>query len=310
MSSNRSIRTAPRGRTVSVRKAVTMACAAGVAAMTLGVTAVGASVAPLKASASAVDKSAAALVPASIRKAGVLNDGVNLPNPPLEYMVNGKYTGFDVEVAAAIAAKLGLKINYENLAFTALLTSLDSGRVDIVLSGLFDTVAREAKYNIVDYLNTGDQIFTTPAEASKVPTLTSLCGQTVETAIGTAFVQQLATLSTTLCAGKAPLKVLAVGGSFAEEVLQVQTGRAVAAIATTDNVAYSQTTQPGKYVKVGKPFDEVPYGIDVPQSEAGLTKALKLALGDVIKDGTYAKIAAKNDESSGKRAQATVNDPA
>ncbi len=259
--------------------------------------------------ASGVDAAAAALLPASIKSAGTLNDGVNLPNPPLEYQNNGAgaYTGFDIDLAAALAAKLGLKVHYDNLAFTALLTSLDSGRVDIVLSGLFDTAKRQAKYNILDYLNTGSQIFTTTANAAKAPSLASLCGQTVETAVGTAFSDQLATLSTTLCAGKAPLKVLAVGGSFAEEVLQITTGRAAAAIATSDNIAYSNSTDPGKYVKVGAPFDLTPYGVDVPKADTGLLDALKAALTDILADGTYAKIAAKYGETDGAVTGITVN---
>jgi polar amino acid transport system substrate-binding protein len=209
-----------------------------------------------------VDKSAAALLPKSIAHAGVLDDGVNLPNPPLEYQVNGKgaYTGFDIQLAAALAADLGLKIHYENLAFTALLTSIDSGRVEMVLSGLFDTTARQAKYNVINYLNTGSQIFTVKADASKAPSLASLCGQTVETAVGTAFSAQLTTLSSTLCAGKSPLKVLAVGSSFAEEALQITTGRAVAAIATTDNIAYSDATTPGTRSPTGSTSPSPPPG--------------------------------------------------
>jgi len=258
---------------------------------------------------SGVASAAAALLPANIRSAGVLNDGVNLPNPPLEYQVNGTgaFTGFDVDLAAALAAKLGLKVHYDNLAFTALLTSLDTGREDIVLSGLFDTAKRQAKYNIVDYLNTGTQVFTTTANAAKAPDLASLCGQTVETAVGTAFIQQLAAYSTTLCAGKAPLKVLAVGGSFAEEVLQITTGRAVAAVATPDNIAYSLSTDPGKYVKVGQPFDKVPYGVDIPVANTGLLAAIKAALADIQADGTYAKIAAKYNLSESAVTGVVVN---
>lgn len=258
--------------------------------------------------AAGVDPAAAALLPAAIKSSGVLTDGVNLPNPPLEYQTaSGDYTGFDVALAQALGAKLGLKVQFSNLAFTSLLTSLDTGRVDIVLSGLYDTSERQAKYNIIDYLNTGSQIFTTTAKASKAPELSSLCGQTVETAIGTAFTQQLQALSTTMCAGKPPLKVLAEGGSFADEVLQVNTGRAAAAISTVDNVAYSLTTQPNTYVKVGGPFDKVPYGIDVTKANSGLLAALQAAFKDILADGTYAQIAAKYNLQDGAVSSVVVD---
>jgi polar amino acid transport system substrate-binding protein len=313
MSATPPVPTSPRHPFSRLRTPVAVACAAGMAVTALTGSASAQAPSGRTSTAAAVvkiDRAAAALLPKSIQSAGVLDDGVNLPNPPLEYQVNGKgaYTGFDIELAAALAADLGLKIHYENLAFTALLTSLDSGRVEMVLSGLFDTTARQVKYNVINYLNTGSQIFTVKADASKAPSLVSLCGQTVETAVGTAFSAQLTSLSSTMCAGKAALKVLAVGSSFAEEALQVTTGRAVAAIATTDNIAYSDATTPGTYVKVGQPFDQVPYGIDVPKSATGLEKALEKALGDVMANGTYARIAAKFDEQSGKLKSVTVND--
>jgi polar amino acid transport system substrate-binding protein len=308
----RPVGVARRPRSARLLKTIATAGTAGLLLATLagGVTAGVSSASPRAAAASAaVDAAARALLPSSITKSGVLTDGVNLPNPPLEYQVNGTgaYTGFDIELAGALAAKLGLKLQPLNLAFTALLTSLDSGRVDIVLSGLFDTTARQAKYNIINYLNTGAQIFTTPAHASKAPTLASLCGQTVETAVGTAFIAELGTLSQSLCKGKAPLKVLAVGGSFAEEVLQIQTGRAIAAVATPDNIAYEDTVSPGKYVRVGLPFAKVPYGIDIPKAETGLLKALEMALKDVLNDGGYAKIAAKNNLEESEVTGVAVN---
>ena len=158
MSVFRPIRAARRVRSRRGFKAVT---AAGAATLLLATVGSGVSNASAKASqmSGSVDSAARAMLPASITKSGVLTDGVNLPNPPLEYQVNGTgaFTGFDIELARALAAKLGLKLQPENLAFTALLTSLDSGRVDIVLSGLFDTTARQAKYNIINYLNTGAQ---------------------------------------------------------------------------------------------------------------------------------------------------------
>lgn len=308
MSVFRPIPAARHARSARGFKAVTAAGAATLLLATVG-SGIGNASNKVAQASSSVDTAARAMLPASITKSGVLTDGVNLPNPPLEYQVNGTgaFTGFDIELAGAMAAKLGLKLQPENLAFTALLTSLDSGRVDIVLSGLFDTTARQAKYNIINYLNTGAQIFTTPANSSEVPTLASLCGQTVETAIGTAFIAELQTLGTTLCKGKAPLKVLAVGGSFAEEVLQIKTGRAIAAVATPDNIAYEDTVAPGTYVRVGLPFAKVPYGVDVPKAETGLLNGLKLALKDVLADGTYAMIAKKNNLQESEVTGVAVN---
>ena len=206
-----------------------------------------------------------------------------------------------------MAARLGLTVTFTPLQFAALLTSLDSGRVDIVFSGLFDTAKRQAKYDMIDYFNTGAAIFTTAANASKFPTLVSLCGQTVETAVGTAFAAQIATLSATTCTGKPPMTVVEVGGSLAEEVLEVQTGRAAAAITTPENLGYAMTTTPGAYVAVGKPFNPIPYGIQIPKANSGLRDALVSAFKDVMADGTYAGLLEKYNLRAGARTSVTVN---
>ncbi len=250
---------------------------------------------------------AAALLPDRIRSSGMLGDGINIPNPPMEYQQGADLTGFDVELARAMAARLGLKVSFTPLQFAALLTSLDSGRVDIVFSGLFDTVKRQAKYDMIDYFNTGAAIFTTTANAAKYPTLVSLCGQTVETAVGTAFAAQLAALSAKTCVGKPPMAVVEVGGSLAEEVLEVQTGRAAAAITTPENLGYAMSTSPGAYAAVGKPFNPIPYGIQIPKANTGLRDALVMALKDVMADGTYAALLKKYNLQSGARTSVTVN---
>ena len=68
-------------------------------------------------------------------------------------MINGKdeIVGFDIAIAKEIAADLGVELVIEDMGFDGLLPALQSGRVDIVISGMTPTEDRK-KYRLLGYL--------------------------------------------------------------------------------------------------------------------------------------------------------------
>ncbi len=60
---------------------------------------------------------------------------------------NDNLVGYDVEVANAIAEKLGVKVNFIEGEWDGLLAGLDAGRYDIMVNGVGITPDREEKYN-------------------------------------------------------------------------------------------------------------------------------------------------------------------
>jgi polar amino acid transport system substrate-binding protein len=235
----------------------------------------------------------------------VLRDGINSPNLPMEFPGPGGkgFQGFDISLANAIGAKLGVKIQFDNVAFVQLLPSLATGRIDIMLSALSDLPTRRATATWIDYFKSGARMFTTKANAAKYPTLASLCGQTIETAVGTSYIQEIPTLSATTCKAKAPMKVLAVGGSLAEEELTVKTGRAAAAVSAPENFSSLSSA----YVPVGGIWAPSHYGIAVKKGNTPVINAVKAAFGDVLKDGTYASIAKRWGQTASEVTTVTVN---
>ncbi|MBQ3076688.1 MAG: transporter substrate-binding domain-containing protein [Clostridia bacterium] len=75
-----------------------------------------------------------------IKEKGKIVLGTSADYPPFEYhmMVDGKDTivGFDIEIAKLIAAKLGVELEITDMAFDALLMSLQAGQFDMVIAGL------------------------------------------------------------------------------------------------------------------------------------------------------------------------------
>jgi len=66
-----------------------------------------------------------------------LTMGTNAAFPPYEFVDdNNNIVGIDAEIAAAVAEKLGMKLEIKDMAFDSLITAVDQGAVDIVLAGM------------------------------------------------------------------------------------------------------------------------------------------------------------------------------
>jgi polar amino acid transport system substrate-binding protein len=68
--------------------------------------------------------------------------GVSTDYPPFSYKANGKLTGFEVDLVKMVVDKLGKKLVFKEMEFPSLISSLRSGRVDIVASGVSPTEMR------------------------------------------------------------------------------------------------------------------------------------------------------------------------
>ena len=85
---------------------------------------------------------------AAILSSGVLKVGVEGTYPPYTYHdESGELTGFDVEVAKAIAEKLGVEAEFTEADWDSLLAGIDSGRLDTVINAVSVTEEREEKYD-------------------------------------------------------------------------------------------------------------------------------------------------------------------
>jgi polar amino acid transport system substrate-binding protein len=81
---------------------------------------------------------------------GMLKVGMEIGYPPMEYLEEDGVTptGFDVDVANALAAKLGLEAELIDTAWDGIFSSLDSGRYDIIISSVSINDDRQAAYNL------------------------------------------------------------------------------------------------------------------------------------------------------------------
>ena len=133
------------------------------------------------------DDALAKKVPSSIAEDGVLQVGSYLYFPPSMFLAEDGKTvvGNDNDIMQAIGKKLGLEVEYQNMDFSALITSLDSKRVEAVMAAVSDTAERQKTVDFVDYLDSGIAILVQRGNPAEISDPEDLCGKSVAVNTGT-----------------------------------------------------------------------------------------------------------------------------
>jgi polar amino acid transport system substrate-binding protein len=248
----------------------------------------------VSASGSVLDKAAIALLPKSFPEGSTLHDGLEASQPPWEFVAaNGTLEGIDLDVAHAIASRLGMKITVANVNFATLLTGVQTGRYNISTSGYGDNPLREKIVDMIDYARDGNSLLIAAGNPSHV-TMQSVCGQPVAMLGNSQETETSAPDINAACAkaGKQPIQIVSVETSSAP-VVAVTSGRAVAALMGTSQAAYIIKQQPGKFaIASGGAVAYAPTAFAVAK-HSPLDPALLKVLNDMKADGAYQKILSK-----------------
>ncbi len=82
----------------------------------------------------------------------------NAAFPPYEYKEGDKIVGIDAEIAAAIADKLGMKLEIKDVDFDAALTGVAEGKYDMGMAGITVTEDRKKNMDFSETYATGIQV--------------------------------------------------------------------------------------------------------------------------------------------------------
>ena len=117
--------------------------------------------------------------------AGKLTMSTNAAFPPYEMTTdNGDFEGIDIEVAGAIAKKLGLELQVDDMDFDAALLAAQNGKSDIVMAGVTVTDERQKVMDFSDTYAEGIQSIIVP-EDSDIASADDLTGKAIGTQRGT-----------------------------------------------------------------------------------------------------------------------------
>ena len=216
--------------------------------------------------------------------------GIDPEYPPFSYLgSDGNYTGFDVEVCQAVCDYLGWELEIFGVNWDQKLVQLDSMECDCVWSGMtiLDSM-KEAGYVISEpyYYNT--QVLVVKAD-SGIASSEDLAGKVVAVQLGTsgeALLQEdLADLAATF--GN-----VMTSSSFVACFTELEGGAADAVFVDLPVAASYVANHEGLTI-INEDLGAEYYGIAFRSGDAELCKAVDDAVQALVKNGTYAKIAAK-----------------
>jgi polar amino acid transport system substrate-binding protein len=220
-----------------------------------------------------------------VRAAGEVRIGVRNDNPPLSYVDSeGEWVGFDVDLAKAMADRMGLEPELVVVDETTRISFLQEGKIDLAVASMNHTRARD---EAVDFSLTyfwDRQTFL--VRAGEISSLNELFGRTVAMNAGSSAIpgweehvaahggesSEIVEFSDKQAAMQA-LRDGAVDG-YAED------GITLAAFAAGDD----------RLRLLSEGFNPVQFGFGVPEGDSNWRDAINYALQDLWVDGTYHRL--------------------
>ncbi len=210
--------------------------------------------------------------------------------PPMEFVKDGKRTGFDIELVEALAGAMGKKVEWIDIDFKGLIPALQAGRADIAVSAIYITPERAKVVDFTDPYYAGGLVVMTKKDGP-VKTLKDLDGRKVSVQVGTKSVNYLK---------EHYPAVQRVEVEKNQEMFNlVQIGRAEAAVTGKPAAKlFAQSTQ--DLTVLSEQITTEDYGIAVPKNKPELTRDLNAALQKLKADGSYQAIVNKWFEAPAK----------
>ena len=104
--------------------------------------------------------------------------------PPYEYYDGDAIVGIDVEVAQAIAEKLGMELEVTDIAFDSIIPGIQTGKYDMGMAGMTVTDERKEQVNFSDSYATGVQVVIVKDD-SPITSVDDLFADGASTVVGT-----------------------------------------------------------------------------------------------------------------------------
>ncbi|MCJ0761939.1 transporter substrate-binding domain-containing protein [Variovorax terrae] len=234
----------------------------------------------------------------TVKQRGTLQVALEGTYPPFNYRENNQLAGFEVELANALAQKLGVKAVFSTSEWSSILAGLQAGKYDVVINQVGITDKRKETFDFSEpYTISSPQLIVRKDEKREFKSLADLKGRKLGVGQGTNFAD--------LARAVGGIDVKTYPG--AQEYLQdLALGRIDAALNDSLLIPYivRQTRLP---LKPGAPVGELEKsGIPFVKNNPRFKAAIDKALADLQADGSFAKISVKwfdRDVSKPPRAQ-------
>ena len=221
-----------------------------------------------------------------VKARGTLRIGLEGTFPPFDSKApNGQLVGYDVDVAKAVAAKLGLKPEFVTTEWSGIIAGLQAGKFDVIVNQVGVTDARKAVLDFSPpYTYSAAQLIQRKNDTRQFKSLADLKGKKLGVGLGTNYMDMAKAVP--------GIDVLTYPGA-PEYLRDLAAGRLDAALNDRLMVAYLLKDSPlplrgGAIVGTGTP-SAIPFKKGNPR----FAKAIDGAMAALEADGTFTKISEK-----------------
>lgn len=196
----------------------------------------------------------------------------------------GELVGFDVEIAEAVAEKLGLDIRFQETQWDAIFAGLDAGRFDVIGNQVSINAERQEKYLFSEPYTVSRGVIVTTEDDDSISSFADLAGKTTAQSL-TSNWYELATDS--------GAQVEAVEG-WAQAVALLEQGRVDATV--NDQLTYldyEKTNSPTGLKIAAETEETSDSAFAFTKDKQALADAIDGALDELRADGTLAEISEK-----------------
>lgn len=217
-------------------------------------------------------------------EAGKLTMATNATFPPYEMTTDaGTIEGIDVDTAQAIAEKLGLELQIDDMDFDAALLSVQQGKADIAMAGITVTDERMAVMSFSDSYATGIQSIIVP-EGSDIASPDDLAGKKIGT--------QRGTTGYLYCSDDFGEDAVVAYDNGLTAVQALNNGQVDAVVIDNEPAKAYVESNPGLKI-LDTSYAEEDYAIGMNKSNTALLEAVNAALEELKADGTLQSIVDK-----------------
>ena len=217
----------------------------------------------------------------------VLSMATNAEFPPYEYVEGEDVVGIDVDIAQALADKLGMELKVDNMNFDSIIPAITSGKDAIGVAGMTVTDERKKNVDFTDSYATGVQVVIV-REDSKITDVKDLTTKGADNTIGV----QLGTTGDIYCTSDIQDKGFGKVQQFnkgADAVQALVSGKIDCVV--IDNQPAKEFVKANKGLKIlDTEYVTEDYAIAVAKDNTELKDKINGALNELKADGTIQKI--------------------
>jgi polar amino acid transport system substrate-binding protein len=217
-----------------------------------------------------------------IRKSGTIVVASEGKFAPFNFVENGKLSGFEIDVANAVAAKMGVKVEWKSMGFDGLLVGLQQDRWDMVIAshGVTEERAKAVTFANPHYCTGGVII----SKDGAIRTGKDLTGKVVAVQTGTTYYDN---------AKKLPVKDVKNFPQDNSARAALETGHVDAWVTDKFVGKASLAATPATSLKLGDFLFTEKIAAAVSKGNTGLVTEVNKALATIMADGEYAAISKK-----------------